>query len=81
MLAKDEDLTPRHWAELEGVFAGKRVTLRITPESSTAYQWCLRNYGFVGASFPGRTEKEDGYTIERGKPLMLKVRVMVKDVP
>ncbi|MEO8370418.1 MAG: DUF6807 family protein [Candidatus Solibacter sp.] len=77
-IAKDEDLVPHKWAELEGVFGGKRVALRITAE--TAMQWCLRNYGFVGASFPGRTATVDGYTLERGKPLTLKFRVAVKDL-
>ena len=81
-LTKDEDLTPRAWAELEGVYSGKRATLRITPDPGNPrapYQWCLRGYGFVGASFPGRTDTQDGYTIEPGKPLTLKFRVRVSD--
>ena len=78
VIAKDEDLVPHKWAELEGTYGGKRVVLRITAE--TALQWCLRNYGFVGASFPGRTPTVDGYTLERGKPLTLKFRVAVKDL-
>lgn len=79
VLTKDEDLTPRHWAELEGVYNGKKATLRITPESAVPDQWCLRNYGFVGASFPGKTGTSDGYTLERGKPLTLKFRVRLSD--
>jgi len=82
-LSKDEDLTPRHWAELEGVYGGKKAVLRITPDSQDAgapYQWCLRNYGFVGASFPGRTESVDGYTLQPGKPLTLRFRVRVSDL-
>ncbi len=43
-------------------------------------QWCLRHYGFVGASFPGKTVEVDGYTLEPGKPLTLKFRVRVSDV-
>jgi Methane oxygenase PmoA len=81
-LFKDEDLTPRKWAELEGVYGGKRATLRITPDPTGIgfpYQWCLRNYGFVGASFPGRTAAVDSYTLEPGKPLTLKFRVLVTD--
>lgn len=81
-LAKDEDLTPRRWAELEGVYGGKRAVLRITPDASdpgAPYQWCLRQYGFVGASFPGRTASQDGYTLEPGKPLTLRFRVRVSD--
>ena len=83
VLKKDEDLTPRQWAELEGVYGGKRAALRITPDAKnpgTPYQWCLRAYGFVGASFPGRTAAVDGYTLEAGKPLTLKFRVQVRDV-
>jgi hypothetical protein len=83
VLSKDEDLNPRRWAELEGVYGGKKAVLRITPDPKTPgapYQWCLRNYGFAGASFPGRTAAADGYTLEPGKPLMLKFRVRVSDV-
>ncbi|MGH9721088.1 MAG: DUF6807 family protein, partial [Bryobacteraceae bacterium] len=31
-LEKDEDLNPRRWAELEGVYGGRRAMLRITPD-------------------------------------------------
>jgi hypothetical protein len=79
VLSKDEDLTPRKWAELEGVYGGRKAALRITPEGGP-YQWCLRNYGFVGASFPGRTPASDGYMLQPGKPLTLKFRVRVADV-
>jgi len=82
-LAKDEDLTPRSWAELEGGYGGKRAVLRITPDGSdpgAPYQWCLRGYGFVGASFPGKTADRDGYTLDPGKPVGLKFRVRVADV-
>jgi hypothetical protein len=81
-LSKDEDLTPRKWAELEGVYGGRRATLRITPDPAGIgfpYQWCLRNYGFAGASFPGRTAAVDSYTLEPGKPLTMKFRVRVTD--
>jgi hypothetical protein len=83
-LTKDEDLTPRRWAELEGIYGGKRAVLRITPDAGgvgAPYQWCLRNYGFVGASFPGKTATVDGFTIEPGKPLTLRFRVRVADLP
>ena len=83
-LSKDEDLTPRHWAELQGTYGGKSAILRITPDSSdpgAPYQWCLRNYGFVGASFPGRTDTQDGYTLQPHKPVTLKFQVQVSDVP
>ncbi|WP_321477605.1 DUF6807 family protein [uncultured Paludibaculum sp.] len=82
VVAKDEDLVPHAWAELSALYEGKRASLRITPDPKdpgTPYQWCLRPYGFVGASFPGRTETVDGYTLERGKPLTLKFRVSASD--
>jgi hypothetical protein len=84
VLAKDEDRNLRKWAELEGVYGGKRAVLRITPDEKNPgapYQWCLRSYGFVGASFPGRTDTVDGYTLAPGKPLTLGFRVRVTDLP
>lgn len=84
VLAKDEDRNPRKWAELEGVYGGKRAVLRITPDeknTGTPYQWCLRSYGFVGASFPGRSDQVDRYTLEPGKPITLGFRVRVSDLP
>lgn len=82
-VTKDEDLVPHAWAELSALYGGSRATLRITPDpknSGAPYQWCLRPYGFVGASFPGRTETVTGYTLEPGKPLTLKFRVTASDV-
>ena len=82
ILAKDEDLTTRRWAELEGSYNGKRAVLRITTSSTdpdAPYQWCLRKYGFVGASFPGRTAARDGYTLQPHKPITLKFQVRVQD--
>jgi hypothetical protein len=81
-LTKDEDRTPRKWAELEGVYGGKTLVLRITPDAGnpgTPNQWCLRDYGFVGVSFPGRTAIEDGYTLQPVKPLTMKFAVEVRD--
>ncbi len=83
-ISRDEDRVPRKWAELEAVYGGKRAVLRITPDEKnpgTPHQWCLRNYGFIGASFPGRSETVDRYTLEPGKPLTLKFRVSVSDLP
>ena len=84
VVKKDEDLNPHRWAELEGSYGGKRAVLRITPDASdpgAPYQWCLRTYGFVGASFPGRTASSDGYTVEPEQPVVLKFRLSVRDVP
>lgn len=82
-LAKDEDLIPHQWAELEGVYGGKRAVLRIAsdPKNPGApYQWCLRDYGFIGPSFPGRTAAVDGYTLQPGRPLKVAFTVEVRDV-
>jgi hypothetical protein len=57
--------------------------LRITPDQNNPaapHQWCLRKYGFIGASFPGRTDALESYTIEPGKPLVLRFRVTVSDI-
>ena len=84
VLKRDEDLNPRRWAELEAVYGGKRAVLRVTadPQNPGApHQWCLRNYGFIGASFPGRTPTVDRYTLEPGKPLTLRFRVRLSDLP
>jgi hypothetical protein len=83
-LTADEDLNPRHWAELEGVFGGKRAALRVASDSKNPgapLQWCLRRYGFIGASFPGRTPTVDRHTLEPGKPLTLRFRVTLTDLP
>jgi hypothetical protein len=83
-LTKDEDLNPRHWAELEGVYGGRKAVLRITSDDKNPgapLQWCLRNYGFIGASYPGRTATVDKFTLEPGKPLTLKFRVKLTDLP
>jgi len=80
-IAKDEDLVVHKSAELEASYSGRRAVLKITVLSNAPHQWCLRNYGFVGASFPGRFGENDGYTLEPGKPLTLKYFVTVSDVP
>lgn len=82
-VAKDEDLVPHQWAELTAAYGGKKAALRITPDPKNPgapYQWCLRNYGFVGASFPGRTDNANGFTLQPGKPLRLKFTVTATDV-
>jgi hypothetical protein len=83
VVAKDEDLNRHRSVEVEGVYAGKRAVVRITPDErnpGVPYQWILRTRGFAGASFPGRTGAIDGYTLEPGKPLTLAFRVRVADM-
>lgn len=82
-LKRDEDLVPHAWAELEAVYKGQRAVVRITPDAANPhapYQWCLREYGFAGASFPGRTGSVQGYTLEPGKPLTLRFTVTLTDL-
>jgi hypothetical protein len=79
-LHKDENPTWRKRIGLEGIYGGKRAGLRITPDSGGVgfrYQWRLRTYGFIGASFPRRTPAVDRYTLKQGKPLTLKFLVRV----
>lgn len=81
-VAKDEDLVPHRWAELEAVYQGRKAVLRITPQESNPgvpYQWCLRHYGFVGASFPGRTAESNGHTLRPGVPSRLRFTVAASD--
>jgi hypothetical protein len=82
-LPKDDDLTKYAWAELEGQFEGGRAALRLTSHSANPghpQQWVLRNYGFIGASFPGRSEDVEKYTLEPGTPLRLRYTVRVTDI-
>jgi len=82
VLPDRDDLHAHQWAELEGVYQGRRAALRITPSPSNPglpYQWCLRPYGFVGASFPGKTAQVSSYAIHPGKLLVLAFRVDLTD--
>jgi hypothetical protein len=80
---KNDDLTHYEWAEFEAVYQGKRAALRISADPANTHfphQWVLRDYGYIGASFPGRTATIDGYTLEKGKPVTLRFRVRLADV-
>lgn len=84
VITTDEDLVNHAWAELEAVYNGKRAALRITNDPRNpggAPQWCLRHYGFVGASFPGRSDAVQSYTLKPGQPLTLRYRVTLTDLP
>jgi hypothetical protein len=75
--AKDSDLKPAAWAEMEAVYQGQRATVRVTQDPKNPgfpSGWCLRHYGFLGVDYPGLT----GHTIEPGKPLALHFTVEVK---
>lgn len=75
---QDEDHVAHSWAQLEGVFLAGRAGLRITADAGNPMfpnEWCLRNYGFAGATFPGLK----GYRLEPKKPVTLRYQVTVFD--
>lgn len=49
--AKDTDMVPHRWAELEGQYSNGSATVRIEDPSNSG--WCLRHYGFLGVNDPG----------------------------
>ena len=82
VVEKDEDLVRHEWAELSGVYGGKAATLRILPDAGNAgapYQWCLRRYGFVGASVPGREGEVQGMRLSPGRPVKIGFTVWAVD--
>ncbi len=83
-VAKDTDLVAHQWAEMEAVYGGKRAAVRFESDPRNPHappQWCLRYYGFVGAAFPGRSESVSSFTLEKGKPLTLRYKVTLIDLP
>jgi len=77
--AKDTDMVPHPWAELEATYGGKRAAVRIDDDKSNpGYPngWCLRNYGFLGVNYPGLTT----IRLEKGKPVHLKYTVSVRSI-
>lgn len=74
--ARDTDMVPHSWAQLEGDFNGRRAGLRIDIDPANRDYpngWCLRKYGFLGVNFPGRKT----FTLEPGVPVVMKYRVTV----
>lgn len=79
---RDEDLRSHGWAELEGRYGGKHAVLCIVPDEhnpGAPHQWCLRHYGFLGVSFPGKTQAADGFTVEPGAPIDLRFTIVASD--
>ena len=75
--AKDTDMAPHRWAELEGTFEGGRAAARVDIDPSHPgfpNGWCLRHYGFLGVNYPGLQP----ITLQPGKPLTLKYRVRLE---
>jgi len=74
--ARDSNMAPHAWAELEALFEGRRAGARITIDRSHPgfpNGWCLRHYGFLGVNYPGLAT----YTLAPARPLVLKYRVTV----
>jgi len=74
--AKDSDMVPHPWAELEATFSGRRAGLRIEDgKGNPKYPngWCLRHYGYLAVNYPGL----ETITLTPGKPLVLTYRVTV----
>jgi len=76
--AKDSDHLKFPWADLSARFAGRRepsgAALFIpTANPGAPNEWTLRHYGFLGPCWPGM----ESFTLERGKPVMIRYRVWV----
>jgi hypothetical protein len=74
--AKDTDMVPHPWAELEANYGGKKATLRIAQsKDNPGYPagWCLRKYGFLGVNYPGL----EPLRLIPGKPLTTRYEVTV----
>ncbi|MCI0625235.1 MAG: PmoA family protein [Acidobacteria bacterium] len=80
-LEATDSLMVRHpWAELRALFQSRRAGARIEIDSSNPESpngWILRHYGLLGVNFPGLR----ACTLQRGRPLVLKYRVMVFSEP
>jgi len=76
----DSNMVPHPWAELEGLFEGRRAGARVTIDPGhPGYPngWCLRHYGFLGVNYPGLAP----LTLHPGQPLTLKYRVTLFGAP
>ena len=78
-IAKSDGVLARHpWAQISGMFQGKPAGARIEDDpSNPGYPhngWLLRHgFGFLNVSYPGL----EPLTLEPGKPLVLKYRVVL----
>jgi hypothetical protein len=80
--AKDGNLVPHPWAEISGTFQGKPAGARVEDTAANpGYPdngWLLRHgFGFLNPSYPGLKT----ITLEPGKPLVLKYRVILFSGP
>jgi hypothetical protein len=78
LLAKDEDHGAHQWVEFTGAFAKGRAGLRFIADPANPgfpNEWCLRHYGFTGATYPGVT----GRVLEPGLRVTFRYRIEVFD--
>lgn len=78
--AADSDLKRFPWADESGKFAGSTVLsgaaiFQHSSNPSFPAGWCLRDYGFIGVSWPG----VEIIHLEPGQTLTLRFRVWVHD--
>lgn len=78
--AADSDLKRFPWADESGKFAGSptlsgAAIFQHSTNPSCPAGWCLRDYGFIGVSWPG----VEIIHLEPGKALTLRFRVWVHD--
>jgi hypothetical protein len=78
--AADSDLKRFPWADESGKFAGSLLLsgaaiFQHPSNPSCPAGWCLRDYGFIGVSWPG----VEIINLEPGKALTLRFRVWVHD--
>ncbi len=76
--AEDSNLKPYPWADLSARFAGRDTFSGVAifddaKNPGFPNGWTLRNYGFLGAAWPGL----EMYTLKPGKPLTLRYRLWV----
>ncbi len=76
--AQDGVMARHPWAEILGTFQGRKEAIRIEDDSSNpGYPqngWLMRHsFAMLNVSYPGR----ETFTLEAGKPLVLKYRVIL----
>jgi hypothetical protein len=71
---RDSDMAPHPWAQLEGMFQGRRDGVRVEIDPANPgfpNGWCLRHYGFLGVNYPGLRP----VALTPGRPLVMRYRI------
>ena len=77
-ILEDSDLRAFSWADQSGRFGGMQLLSGVAifqHGENLAYPagWCLRHYGFLGVSWPGREQ----FILERDLPVTLRFRIWI----